>query len=287
MARMFDCLPMRCAFQPSATSLLQPDIALAVLDGEPPRNYLSNAAKQAYKCAVARDILSPSACRYVEHENKVLVARALTLTTIRTTDVPLARFLALYREPAGNVRHCQALCQLTSCAQAFLQAVKGVSAAASDESVLFFPVVANGLLTIVCSANEAHSMAAFRALLDVAQRVASFTVADQDTERSAFLSNWLDHVLTLPRDVTLPVRGAAVRCDVHLTTKSPTQLHEALLTNLFMFFVMNRMPGQQAVYVPQRRITLWVSHARALFAGLVVENRRRCKCCRCRGWCLT
>jgi hypothetical protein len=63
--------------------LLRPDVALSVVDGAPPTNYLADANKAGYK--------------YIEQEKAVLTARAHVVSSIRTTDAPISRFLKLYR----------------------------------------------------------------------------------------------------------------------------------------------------------------------------------------------
>ena len=110
----------------------------------------------------------------------VLFARAHVVSSIRTTDAPISRFLTRYRVATGNVRHCFSCCSFVAhpvffiiiaiyyyyiyiyipkpIYQALMEAVKGVTEADANECVHFFPVLANGLLTIICSVNEAHSM---------------------------------------------------------------------------------------------------------------------------------
>ena len=131
---------------------------------------------------------------------------------MRTFDAPLARFLSLPpRGGSDNIKRT-------------VEVLESLSRAEPLECVRFFPVVASSLVALICSANETLSMTAFRALVRVFVGVARHTAASSneavERDRSAFLTNWIDHLLELPR-------GA----DIALS------LHDSLLTDLLMFFV--------------------------------------------------
>jgi hypothetical protein len=180
-------------------SVRSPHLSLVVVEGAPPTEHYLNPE-------------SFTALKYYEQEKPCFGATLAYHSTVRTFDAPLARFLSLPpRGGSDNIKRT-------------VEVLESLSRAEPLECVRFFPVVASSLVALICSANETLSMTAFRALVRVFVGVARHTAASSneavERDRSAFLTNWIDHLLELPR-------GA----DIALS------LHDSLLTDLLMFFV--------------------------------------------------
>jgi hypothetical protein len=185
-------------------SVRSPQLSLVVVEGAPPTEHYLNPESFA-------------SLKYYEQEKPCFSATLVYHSTVRTFDAPLARFLSLARGGENPKRT--------------VEVVESLARAEPLECVRFFPVVASSLLALICSANETLSMAAFRALVRVFVSVAKYTAASAnevvERDRSAFLTNWIDHLLELPR-------GA----DIALS------LHDSLLTDLLMFFVEQQALGK-------------------------------------------
>jgi hypothetical protein len=189
-------------------SVRSPQLSLVVVEGAPPTEHYLNPE-------------SFTALKYYEQEKPCFGATLAYHSTVRTFDAPLARFLSL--PPRGSTEN----------AKRTVEVLESLARAEPLECVRFFPVVASSLVALICSANETLSMTAFRALVRVFVSVARHTAASAneavERDRSAFLTNWIDHLLELPR-------GA----DIALS------LHDSLLTDLLMFFVEQQTLGKVA-----------------------------------------